>query len=40
MNKEKRKRKGINEEIELEEWVGYFKRLLGGVEGGGKIKRR
>lgn len=32
VKKERRRRKGINEGIKMEEWVGYFKNLLGGVE--------
>lgn len=32
VNKEKKKRRKINEGIELEEWVRYFKRLLGRVK--------
>lgn len=34
VNKERRKRKRINESIDIEEWDSYFKKLLGGVEGG------
>jgi len=33
VNRERRKWKGINEEIKIEEWENRFKRLLGGVEG-------
>ena len=32
INKERGGRKGINEEIGMEEWTTYFKALLGGVE--------
>ena len=32
VNGERKGRKGINEEIELEEWRRYFIKLLGGVE--------
>lgn len=32
MNRERRRRGGVNEGIEMKEWVGYFKSLLGGVE--------
>lgn len=42
INRERRKRKGANEEIKAEEWKGYFMDLLGGVESkvvrGGKEK--
>jgi len=31
VNRERRKRKGINGKIKEEEWVEYFKRILGGV---------
>lgn len=33
VNKERRRRKGINEGIEGREWREYFMKLLGGVEG-------
>lgn len=33
VNREKKKWKGINKEIKMEEWNGYFRNLLGGVEG-------
>jgi len=33
LNKERKRRKGINENIEIEEWKEFFMRLLGGVEG-------
>jgi len=33
INRERRKWKGANEDIKIEEWEEYFKRLLGGVEG-------
>jgi len=33
VNRERRKWKGINEDIKIEEWENHFKRLLGGVEG-------
>lgn len=32
INKERKKKKGINEEIELEEWKEYFMKVMGGVE--------
>ena len=32
INKERGGRKGINEEIGMEEWTTYLKALLGGVE--------
>ncbi|XP_018360405.1 PREDICTED: uncharacterized protein LOC108759461 [Trachymyrmex cornetzi] len=43
VNGERKRRKGINKGIEMKEWEGYFKELLGGVEGRmirGKGKRR
>lgn len=30
VNRERKKRKGVNEGIEMEEWIGYFNSLLGG----------
>lgn len=33
VNRERKKKRNINEGIELEESMGYFKDLLGGVEG-------
>jgi len=33
VNRERRKRKRMNENIEMEEWKEHFIRLLGGVEG-------
>lgn len=33
VNRERRRGKRINEEIEMEEWREYFMRLMGGVEG-------
>lgn len=33
MNKGKKRREGTDENIKVEEWIGYFKELLGGVEG-------
>lgn len=32
VNRERKKRKGIKEDIEMKEWKGHFMRLLGGVE--------
>lgn len=32
INKERKKKKGINEEIELEEWKEYFMKVMGRVE--------
>jgi hypothetical protein len=32
VNRERNRRKGVNGEIGMEEWVEYFRRLLGGVE--------
>lgn len=34
VNRERKKRKRINEEIEIEEWDEYFRELLGGWIGG------
>lgn len=43
INRERKKRKGINDGIEMEEWKEHFMRLLGGVERrvvrGGKRER-
>jgi len=33
VNKERKRRKRINEGIEMGEWKEYFKRMMGGVEG-------
>lgn len=33
INRERKKRVGINEVIGMEEWKEYFMELLGGVEG-------
>lgn len=33
VNRERKGRRGINEEIEIREWKKYFMGLLGGVEG-------
>lgn len=32
VNRERKKRKGINEEIRMEKWKEYFITLLGGVK--------
>lgn len=32
MNRERKRRRGINEGIEMEEWREYFMGLLGGVK--------
>lgn len=44
VNRERRKRKKINEYIEMEDWKEHFMRLLGGVENrvvkGGEMRER
>ena len=32
MNKGRKKRKGVRDGIEMREWEGHFRRVLGGVE--------
>jgi len=32
INREKKKWKGLNKDIEIEEWDGFFRKQLGGVE--------
>lgn len=32
VNRERKRRKGINERIEMEEWDEYFRESLGGME--------
>lgn len=32
VNRERKKRRGVNEDIEMGEWDRYFRDLLGGVE--------
>ena len=43
VNRERKRRKGVNEGIEEKEWREYFMTLLGGVEGrvrkGGRRRR-